>query len=65
MIDGRVKLISITHIPTNGVSLNPLQRSDVSQMHTALPICSMLVSLGQLPVNVGEIGCDIPFRHRP
>ncbi|STY29290.1 selenocysteine lyase, PLP-dependent [Legionella wadsworthii] len=58
-IDKRVKLIAITHIPTQGGLINPAQEvGKISKTYHILYLLDTTQSIGQLPINIQDIGCD-------
>lgn len=60
MLDERVKLVSLVHVPTNSGLVNPVREIvDVAHEAGALVLLDACQSVGQLPVRVGELGVDM------
>ncbi|HWM05254.1 MAG TPA: aminotransferase class V-fold PLP-dependent enzyme [Actinophytocola sp.] len=60
MLDERVKLVSLVHVPTNGGLVNPVAPV-VAAAHEvgALVLLDACQSTGQVPVRASELGADI------
>ena len=60
MIDERVRLISVTHVPTNGGLVNPVEAiGAVAREHDIFYIVDACQSAGQLVLDVEAIQCDV------
>lgn len=59
MLDERVRVVSLVHAPTNGGLVNPAREvAELAHRHGALVLLDACQSIGQVRVDVSELGVD-------
>jgi cysteine desulfurase/selenocysteine lyase len=60
MLDERVRVIAVSHMPTNGGLVQPAAEvGRLARAAGAICILDACQTVGQLPINVEAIGCDV------
>jgi len=60
MLDERVRLVALTWLPANGGLINPVAAvGEVTRRHGIAYFVDAAQAVGQLPVDVAQIGCDV------
>lgn len=59
-IDEKTRAICLTHIPSNGGLVNPAEEvGKIAKKHNLLFLLDACQSLGQMPIDVEKLGCDM------
>ncbi len=60
LIDNKTKLISVTHVPSSSGQILPVEKvGQIAKAKDVLFLADICQSVGQLPVDVEAIGCDM------
>ncbi|WP_457034051.1 aminotransferase class V-fold PLP-dependent enzyme [Kitasatospora sp. P5_F3] len=58
-MDDQVRLIAVTHVPTHDGRVNPVAEvCAIAREGSAISLVDACQSVGQIPIDVAEIGCD-------
>ncbi len=59
-IDGRTRLVAVSHVPTNGGLVQPVAAIGAVARSAGVPfLLDACQSVGHMPVDIGAIGCDM------